>query len=275
MNWDVLIDPLFWTPFITGLLLAVILPILGVLLRLKDEWLAALGLAHLAGASGLVGLAVGIPVVLGAPLGALAGALIKSFGHFSGNTIYALMILIGWAATLLIAANTTLGSVMGHALVEGQLYFAGETHLVSAYIYAICSILLLRWMTPVLVSARLFPGHTFSLHRSVRKWHIGFNLLVALGMALGTGTLGLMAAFALVFIPPWVAFRLASRWQTCLTISTGLGIFSYVVAFAIALVLDQPFGPILVAVLLTQAILALIFWPAPIRQTKTSTKFQN
>jgi len=271
MNWDVLFDPLFWTPFITGFLLAVILPVLGVLLRLKDEWLAALGLAHLAGASGLVGLAVGIPVVLGAPLGALAGALIKSFGRFSGNTIYALMILIGWAATLLIAANTTLGSAMGHALVEGQLYFADNTHLVSAYIYALSSILLLQWMAPVLVSARLFPGHAFSLHHSVRKWHIGFNLLVALGMALGTGTLGLMAAFALVFIPAWVAFRLASRWRVCLAIGTGIGLISYILAFAIALILDQPFGPTLVAVLIMQAIMALIFWPAPTQQPKSPT----
>ena len=266
MNWDILLDPLFRIPFFTGLLLAIILPILGVLLRLRNEWLAALGLAHLAGASGLLGLSVGIPVVLGAPIGAVAGALLNSFGRQNGNTLYALMILIGWSATLLIAANTTLGSAMGRALVEGQLFFAGYTHFISAFIYTICSIFILQWMTPVLVSAHLFPGHAFSLHRSVGKWHLGFNLLVALGIALGTGTLGLMAAFALVFIPPWVAFRLAPRWQTCLIISSGLGLVSYVIAFAAALILDQPFGPTLVTALLIQAILAFMFWSSPIQQ---------
>ena len=257
MNWDTLFDPLFRIPFAAGLLLALVLPIIGVLLRLRDEWLAALGLAHLAGASGLVGLAAGIPAVLGAPLGALAGGLLKSFGRFRGNTIYALMILIGWAATLLVAANTTLGSAMGHALVEGQRYFAGSTHLTSALVYTTAAIALLPRMIPVLVRARLFPGLVTPHDRSVRS-HLGFDVLVALGMAIGTGTLGLMAAFALVFVPPWVAFRRASHWRACLAISVGLGTLSYILAFAAALFWDQPFGPTLVAVLVILASLAMV-----------------
>ncbi len=257
MNWDTLFDPLFHVPFATGLLMALVLPIIGVLLRLRDEWLAALGFAHLAGASGLVGLAAGIPAVLGAPLGALAGALLKSFGRFRGNTIYALMILIGWAATLLVAANTTLGSVMGHALVEGQLYFAGSTHLASALVYTVAAFLLLYVMIPALVRTSLFPGLLTSQDRSAR-WHLGFDVLVALGMAIGTGTLGLMAAFALVFVPPWVAFRRASHWRACLIISTGLGAVAYILAFATALVWDQPFGPTLVAVLIALASLVMV-----------------
>ena len=257
MNWDTLFDPLFRIPFAAGLLLALVLPIIGVLLRLRDEWLAALGLAHLAGASGLVGLAAGIPAILGAPLGALAGALLKSFGRFRGNTVYALMILIGWAATLLVAANTTLGSAMGHALGEGQLYFAGSTHLTSALVYTLAASMLFMRTMPVLVRARLFPGLVTPHDRSERS-HLGFDVLVALGMAIGTGTLGLMAAFALVFIPPWVAFRHASHWRACLIISAGLGTLSYLLAFAVALWLDQPFGPTLVAVLTALASLAMV-----------------
>lgn len=256
MNWDTLFDPLFRIPFVAGLLLALVLPIIGVLLRLRDEWLAALGLAHLAGASGLVGLAAGIPVVLGAPLGALAGGLLKSFGRFRGNTIYALMILLGWAATLLVAANTMLGSVMGHALAEGQLYFAGGTHLTSALVCTAAAVALLPRMMPVLVRARLFPGLVAPHDRSGR-WHLVFDVLVALGMAVGTATLGLMAAFALVFVPPWVAFRRASHWRACLVISAGLGTLSYTLAFGAALLWDQPFGPTLVAVLAIMAGLAM------------------
>ena len=257
MSWDTLLDPLFRIPFVAGLLVALVLPIVGVLLRLRDEWLAALGLAHLAGASGLVGLAAGIPVVLGASLGALAGALLKSLGRFRGNTVYALMILVGWAVTLLIAANTALGSVMGHALVEGQLYFAGNAHLVSALVYSVFAMALLVWMIPSLVRARLFPGLVTPHDRSTR-WHLGFDVLVALGMAIGTSTLGLMAAFALVFVPPWVAFRRASHWRACLAISAGLGTLAYILAFAAALLWDQPFGPTLVAVLIVLASLAMV-----------------
>lgn len=252
MNWDTLLDPLFRIPFAAGLLLALVLPIVGVILRLRDEWLAALGLAYLAGASGLVGLAAGIPVVLGAPLGALAGGVLKSFGHFRGNTIYAVMILIGWAATLLVAANTVLGSAMGHALVEGQLYFADGTHLTGAVVYAAAAIALLPRMIPVLVRARLFPG-LVTPHDQPARWHLGFDVLVALGMAIGTGTLGLMAAFALVFVPPRVAFRRASHWRACMIISAGIGTLAYVLAFVAALVLDQPLGPTLVVVLIGMA----------------------
>ena len=66
-----------------------------------------------------------------------------------------------------------------------------------------------------------------------------------------------MAAFALVFVPPWVAFRLASHWRACLAISVGLGVLTYVLAFATALLWDQPFGPTLVAVLIVLASLAM------------------
>ena len=39
---------LFLLPFLTGLCLALILPVLGCFLRLRDEWLAALAYAHVA-----------------------------------------------------------------------------------------------------------------------------------------------------------------------------------------------------------------------------------
>jgi zinc/manganese transport system permease protein len=250
VNFELVFDPLFRTPFAVGLIMSAILPLLGNLLRLRDEWLAALGLAYLAGASGLVGLAVGIPAVLGAPLGALAGATIKAFGQFRGNTVYAMMVVIGWAATMLVAANTSLGSVVGHALVEGQLYFAGNIHLVAAATVGVLSAIAIPVLMPTLVRSRLLPGHEVSNQRAAWRWHLGFDMLAALGMAIGAGTLGLMGAFALAFVPPWAAFRIARNWRHCQWISVGIGVFAYVLAFVIALSFDQPFGPVLVAVLI-------------------------
>ena len=132
MNWEVFADPLFRLPFVAGLLIAGVLPVLGVLLMLRDEWLAALGLAHLAAAGALLGLAVGAPAVLGASLGALGGGALKSIGRARGNTAYGFMILIGWSALLLAAANTSAGDALGHAVMDGQLYFAGWTELAAA-----------------------------------------------------------------------------------------------------------------------------------------------
>lgn len=113
------LDPLFRVPFLTGLLLAGLLPLLGVLLMLREKWLAALGLAHLAAAAALLGLAFGVSLVLGACGGAGIGALVKGLTRARGNRIYGFMILAGWSALLLVAANTALGENLSQALIDG------------------------------------------------------------------------------------------------------------------------------------------------------------
>ncbi|MFN3883122.1 MAG: ATP-binding cassette domain-containing protein, partial [Rhodocyclaceae bacterium] len=97
---------LFVIPFFAGLLLASLLPLVGNLLRLRDEWLATLGLAHLAAAGALAGMALSWPASLGALAGAWVGAGAKQVVGGRSNSAYGLMILAGWAATLLVAANT-------------------------------------------------------------------------------------------------------------------------------------------------------------------------
>lgn len=254
---EILLDPLFRVPFAVGLLVSIILPLAGTLLRLREEWLAALGLAHLAGATGLLGLAFSVPAVLGAPLGAVAGALLKTFGHFRGNTVYALMILSGWTVTLLVAANSSLGSVMGHALFEGQLYFSGWIHLSAAASLTVLAVIILPRFMARLIRARLQPCFELANDVSAWRWHLGFDVLAALGIAVGSGTLGLMGAFALAFVPAWAAFRLAATWRQCLWISLVVGTASYLAAFVIALLLDQPFGPVLVGALLVVGMMLL------------------
>ncbi len=59
-----------------------------------------------------------------------------------------------------------------------------------------------------------------------------------------------LAAFALAFVPPWVAFRRASHWRACLAVSASLRALAYILAFTTALVWDPPFGPTLVVVLM-------------------------
>jgi len=52
---DLLLDPLFRIPLLTGLLAAVLLPLLGALLHAREEWLAALGVAHVTASAQLAG----------------------------------------------------------------------------------------------------------------------------------------------------------------------------------------------------------------------------
>jgi zinc transport system permease protein len=150
---------------------------------------------------------------------------------------------------LLLAANTALGSSLGHAIVEGQLYFAGWPLLLASALLAVTVALAWPRLMPGIVRARLFPA-TASGDRVRGPLHLGFDLLVAAAMAIATATLGLMGAFALVFVPAWLAFRVAKNWRHAHRVAVLFGIAAYVGAFFVALVLDQPFGPVLVGVLL-------------------------
>ena len=79
--------------------------------------------------------------------------------------------------------------------------------------------------------------------------------MVALCLALATMSLGVMGAFALVFIPPWLAFRRAKNWRNGLAWALGIAVLAYVVAFVAALGLDQPFGPVLALLLVLVGLL--------------------
>lgn len=242
-------DSLFVVPFFAGLAAAVLLPLVGNLLRLRDEWLATLGFAHLAAAAGLVGMAFALPVVWGAPLGALAAAGLKHASGSRSNSAYGLMILAGWSAGLLVAANTPLGEALAHAVVDGQLYFAGWPELAVAAGLALAALPAVRWLAPRLVRARLFPEDEVANRLPAWRWHLGFDVLAALSIAAATATVGLMAAFALVFVPAWIAHRRAEGWRAANRWGVAAGVGTYLLAFALALRLDQPFGPVLAGLL--------------------------
>lgn len=244
-------NDLFLIPFLTGLSFALLLPVLGCYLRLRDEWLAALAYAHVAAAGALLSLLAGLPPTAGG-IGAagLAGAgkqLVA--GRLSGGASQALLLLGSWSVAVLLAANLPSAERLGHALFDGQLYFAGIEQLALSVLGTLLAVgLLYRWSAPLLL-AHLYPD--FFRIRGLRSWptQTGFNLLAALLLALATMNLGVMGAFALVFIPPWLAFRRAGNWRSGLLRAVLIGALSYVAAFAVALGLDQPFGPVLALLL--------------------------
>lgn len=242
-------DEVFRHAFLAGLPLALVLPLLGNLLRLREEWLATLGLTHLAAAAALAGMGLGLPAVWAAPAGAVLGALGKQLSRQVSNSVYALMLLAGWAVTLLIAANSPLGHALAQAMVDGQLYYATAREAWLAGGVALLTLGLLPWLTPRLIRARLMPSFERANRLPAWRWHLGFDLLVAVVVAVATATLGLMATFALVFVPAWIAFRQARSWRWAWFLSAAIGIAGYGLAFALALALDQPFGPVLVLLL--------------------------
>lgn len=242
---------IFLIPFLTGLGFAVLLPLLGSYLRLRDEWLAALAYSHVAAAGALLALVAGwVPVLGGLLAAALAGAGRRLFAkRLSGGAGDALLLLGGWAAAVLLAANEPMAERLGHALFDGQLYFAGSEQLWLVAVGGLIALLVLRALSPKLLLARVYPD-LFRLRGSpVWPIQMGFDLLAALCLALATMSLGVMGAFALVFIPPWLAFQRAGNWRAGLWWALGIGVVAYLAAFGLALGLDQPFGPVLAILL--------------------------
>ena len=243
---------LFLLPFLTGLCLALILPVLGCFLRLRDEWLAALAYAHVAAAGALLALVGGLsPAFGGMAAAALAGAGKRVFARrLAGGAAFALLLLAGWAVTVLLAANQPLAERLGHALFDGQLYFSGGVQLALVAPWALFAGAMLFMLSRHLLLARVYPDYFQARH--LRAWPVmlGFDLIAALTLALATMTMGVMGGFALIFVPAWIVFRRAASWRRGLLLATLLGVAGYTAAFMLALWLDQPFGPVLALLLI-------------------------
>jgi zinc/manganese transport system permease protein len=250
MHADALFDPLFRLPFLTGLLVVTLLTLVGCYIRVRDEWLAALGFAQVSAAGALLAALAHFPPMAGALTVAACAAVIKGRLAKAGNDNFALMVLVGWSAALLVAKNVTRGEDLEHAFVDGQLYFSGPEHFRSALYVGLGAVLLLPWLSQRLLAARFFPD-TFAANRvSGWRYHLLFDLLAAAALAVAATVLGVMATFAFVFVPSWHAFQRTHGWRRALGSSLSLSLGAYVLGFALAITTDQPFGPTAVATLL-------------------------
>ncbi|MDR3352374.1 MAG: metal ABC transporter permease [Zoogloeaceae bacterium] len=252
---------LFWRPCLTGAALALLLPLLGLYLRLRGESWAALAYGQIGAAGALGALALGIPTLLGGLAASLmaAGCKPRLERWQPGAGLFPLLFLLGWSASLLLAANLPAVEGLGAALFEGQLYFVSREMLGAAFVMLALGVAYLRRTGWALLLLSLHP--VLFLARGMPAWpaRIGFDLLVAASLALAVMCLGVMGAFALVFIPPWLAFVLAPSWRKALFIAPLLGFLTYSLAFVLALYNDQPFGPILALTLTLTAFLLLSF----------------
>jgi zinc/manganese transport system permease protein len=267
MSADLLFDPLFRIPFFTGLILAALLSFLGAYARLRAEWLAAFGLAQVAAAGGVVALLLGLPpppvaLALTVATGALKGRLVKA-----GNDSYALLILIGWSATFLLAASGRRGEDLGHALMDGQLYFVTWEYLVTAIVVVAAGFGLMSWLSRPLLLTRFFPDYFKANGVSEWRYFLVYDLLVAATLAVAATAVGVIATFGLVFAPAWLAFKVAEGWTRTLLWCMGVGVTSYTLSFAIALLADQPFGPVMIGVLVLVCLFLRLALRLPPRAT--------
>lgn len=250
MGLSAIVDPIFRIPFLVGLVLTFAIPPLGCYIRLRDEWLAALALSQMAAAGALIGGLIGLPPLVGAfGVTGLAGVFKGRLAR-AGNDLYAFGISAGWAAVLLVAANVTHGDEITHGITDGQLYFATSGHLAGAAVLLVVTTVVLATASRQLLVARLMPERHTANQAPVWLLNTLFDLLVAGAIAVTTTAIGVIGTFTLVFIPASLVFRVASGWRRAIMFSAAIGVVSYVPAFAGAILLDQPFGPVFVVALL-------------------------
>ena len=259
MTLEFLFDPLFRLPFFTGLALAGTLPLLGMYLRLRNEWLAALALAQVASAGALVAAALQGPLLVGGIGFALAAATVKGRMVRAGDSGYALMLLLGWGASILLLANMPIAEQVGHALFDGQLYLIGDSQFVFSLVILVVAVVVLRWLSRPLLLLRFFPDFFHARALPERRYGLAFDWLAAGALACATTSIGVIAAFGLVFVPPWIAYRLGASWKKGLAWSVAVGLLSYLAAFGLALTLDQPFGPACALILALAALVSRAF----------------
>jgi zinc/manganese transport system permease protein len=255
---ELLFDPLFRLPFLTGLLLALALPWIGTLMRLQKEWLAALGVAHMAGAGAVLATLLALPALPCAIAVALAANVWPGADR---NQRYGMMIILGWTLITLSASLSHHAHGMGQMLMEGQLYFVAYPQLVAASFLAVIILLRIRPLHRALLRYQLMPSLGVN-----RGQQLLWRTLSVAAIAIAAMTFGVMAAFAMLLIPPTIAFRLCSSWRQALLISLGVSVSAYISAFIVALLADVPFGPTLTGILIL--ILPLIL----LRRAPTDTE---
>ena len=254
-EWLLLLE-LFWRPALTGALLAILLPLLGLTLRLRHEYWAALAYGQLGAAGALGALALGWPPLLGGLAASLAAAGAKHplEKRLLTTGLFPLLFILGWSVSQLLTANLPGVERPGAALFEGQLYFAGAEMLAGAALALVVGGIFLWRKGGDLLLAHLYPVHFHVQERPAWAVRIGFDLLVAAVLALAVMSLGVMGAFALIFIPPWLVCVFSPSWRIALIAAPTLSFLAYMLAFILALHHDQPFGSMLALVLCVMAL---------------------
>lgn len=261
---DLLFDPLFHLPFVVGLALAPLVAVVGAYLRLREEWLAALAYTQIAAAGGMLAVVLHGPVLVGSLAAAMLAAMAKGLSNRGGNDHFALAYILAWGATLLLAGFSHHGSHAGSTLFDGQLYFIGYPHLIAASLLLALVVIALPLLHRAVLLMRLFPDHYAANRRPAWPYGMGFDLVTVAALAIATTVFGVVAAFALVFVPSWIAWHLAVGWRQVLVIAAGVALFAYVGAFALAIIFDQPPGPVLALILGLLA--TLRWWPRRVKR---------
>ena len=154
----------------------------------------------------------------GGVLAALLAALVKGLLARAGASAYALMMLLAWGGGGAAGGQPPAGRAGRPRPVRRSAVFHRRGHLLATALVAVVVLPALAWLSRPLLLARL-PGVLPGPGRRRAPRLMLFDLLAGLVVALATVSLGVMAAFALVFVPPLLGWRFGRAGDQALVLA--------------------------------------------------------
>lgn len=245
-----MIDDFLIRALIAGVVIAIAAAPLGCLIvwRRMAYFGDATGHAGLLGVA--LGLALGLPMIVGVAVLAGAMALVVSYstrrGDYAVDTVLGVFAHSALAFGLVAAAlltdvrvnlmETLLGDILSVTWSDIALITAGST--------AILGVMAFRWRT--LLNGTLSPELLVAEGGSLLRDRLTFTLTLALFVALAMKLVGVLLITAMLILPAAAARPMARSPEHMVVVAAMIGILAVVTGMAFSWFTDAPTGPSIV-----------------------------
>lgn len=238
-----------------GLVLALLCGVLSVHVVLNRVALLALTLGQVSAMGIALGLLLGFSPTLGAVTFSLVAVLALGNRRASTRTTseswLGVLYAGGAALSLLFVSKSAIGKEEVVHLLEGDLLFIGWYRVAALAGISLVLLALEAASFRHLVLVGFDPDGAAAMGYRVRGWRTGLLVGVALAVAAGMETGGLLATFALLVVPGAAALRLTADLRRATLLAAGFGMAAHLVGLVLSFhpLVDLPSAPLSVVVL--------------------------
>jgi ABC-type Mn2+/Zn2+ transport system permease subunit len=254
-SWD-----LFHNSYLAGWLLALVLPLIGVVVVARDQIFlgAAVSQASLLGIScalrvGSIGLGQAVPWLasdafastLAGAFGVVAALLTTRADAGRGDSheaVTGLVFLLGGSASVLLLAHSPHGTEEIHRLLASTIIgaTAEDVWLFAALLAATAAVLALRHRELVLLV--IDPEMAEAVGLRVAAWGAAVSVWLGVVLGLSNRVAGTIFTFGCLVLPALAARNLCREVRTMFLVAPLLGLAGSAVSFVVAHDLDYPPG---------------------------------
>jgi zinc/manganese transport system permease protein len=257
---------LFENSWLAGWLLAVLLPILGVMVVARDQIFVGAAISQ----ASMLGIAAGLQLGSWSVLEAEPWAHSDSFlsvaaGAFailaavattrwtarrlSPESVTGWIFLLGGSGAVLLLAHSPHGMEQIHRLLASTIIGAQPVDVkILSLLLAATAIVLWRWHRTILVLA-IDPDFAAAVGVSQRRWGLALATWLGLVLGLSNRVAGVPFTFGVLLLPALIARALCREVSLMFLLAPAVGLASCIVAFVLAHGLDYPPGQMTTGIL--------------------------